>query len=111
MQRGKRPCLWSLRSLRCIAAFRFKETLYILVINFPSCVLFFLKWVSIPVKQELEPIQKWALAVCRIHLLSLMNKYPSKNECLLGRVTHVFSLNADKHFPHIGVRFENLVSN
>lgn len=34
-----------------------------------------------------------------------------QNERLLGRVTQVFNSNADRHFPHLGVRFENLVSN
>lgn len=68
--------------LRCIPAFRFEETLYILIINFLPRVLFLLKWVSIPVRQESELIQKWALAVCRIHLLLLMKKGPNKmNVC------------------------------
>lgn len=68
--------------LRCFPAFRFEETQYILIINFLSCVLFLLKWVSIPVRQESELIQKWALAVCRIHLLLLMKKGPNKmNVC------------------------------
>lgn len=69
-------------SLRCISALRFEETLHILIINFLPSVLFLLKWVSIPVRQESELMQKWALAVCRIHLLLLMKKGPKKmNVC------------------------------
>lgn len=68
-------------SLRCIPALGFEETLRI-IINFLPSVLFLLKWVSIPVRQESELMQKWALAVCRIHLLLLMKKGPKKmNVC------------------------------